>query len=237
MRKELIPIFSNLPEDNFGVHVEDEMDVQRLLWLVNQIGETKLRKSAAKRNKYYPDRKLFVSVILKRFQLKVPPNVYAEVKVPIYWVYLLVLHDHSAIKVGMTGRWPNRAYDFVKTANYTKNFDEALVVLFDTEMSVAFCASSKSVAAEIEDETKKAFAHRRGPSPYERGLINYGCGGHTEWFDHSAYAEIIEHVAPIGLRTSLRANLTWKDQMQGLDTISGPACSGETPLTSPCAAT
>jgi hypothetical protein len=106
-------IFTTLPEDNFGVHVENEIDERRLLWLVNQIGETKLRNSAAKRSKYYPDSKLFVSVILKRFQLKVPPSVYTEVKVPIYWVYILVLQDHSAIKVGMTGGWPNRAYTFV----------------------------------------------------------------------------------------------------------------------------
>ena len=217
------PTFNTLPEDNFGVHVENDMDARLLLWLVNQIGETKLRKSAAKRNKYYPDDKLFVSVILKRFQLKVPPSVYGETKVPIYWVYILVLRDHSAIKVGMTGGWPGRAYDFVKTADYTKNFDKALFALFDTELSVAVHAPSKSAAIKIEDETKKAFAHRKAPSPYERGLISYGCGGHTEWFDYLAYADIIEHVATIGLCTSLRVSLTWKDQMQGLDMITIPS--------------
>jgi hypothetical protein len=87
-------------------------------------------------------------------------------------------------------------------------------------MSVAFQAPSKSAAIEIEDETKKVFVHRRAPSPYERGLINYGCGGHTEWFDYSAYAEVLEHIAPIGLRTSLRASLRWEGLMQGLDTIT-----------------
>ena len=215
-------LFTTLPEDNFGVHVENEMDAQRLLWLVNEIGETKLRKSAAKRNKYYPDRKLFVSIILKRFQLTVPPGVYAEIRASVYWVYVLVLRDHSAIKVGMTGSWPNRAFDFVKTADYAKSFDGAIVGLFDTEMSMAFRASSKRDAAEMEDEIKNAFGHRNAPSPYNRGLIRYGCGGHTEWFDYSAYAEIIEHVAPIGLRKSLRTSLTWKDQMQGLDTTAHP---------------
>jgi len=207
--EELIPIFTTLPEDNFGVHVENEMDERRLLWLVNQIGEEKLRKSSARRGKY-PDSPLFVSVLLKRFGLKVPPSVYTEVRVPVYSVYVLALHDHSAIKVGMTGTWPHNAYRFVKTANYTKNFDEELAAMFDTEMSVAFSvpAISRKAALKIEDETKKAFAHCRVPSPYERGIISFGCSGHTEWFDYSAYAAIIEHLAPFEPRTSLRSSLT-----------------------------
>ena len=77
-----LPVFTVLPADNFDMFVENEMDERRLLWLVNQIGETKLRKSAAKRSHYYPEAKLFVSVILKRFNLKVPVNLYAEVKAP-----------------------------------------------------------------------------------------------------------------------------------------------------------
>ena len=108
-----LPIFHSFPEDNFDVHVENEMDERRLLWLVNTIGEKKVRASARK-YKYYPESKLFVSILLKRFRLKVPAEVYSEVKVPIYRVYVLVLRDHSAIKLGMTGDWLNRAYAFVK---------------------------------------------------------------------------------------------------------------------------
>lgn len=78
MEKESIVQFTELPDDNFGVLVRNEMDKKSLLWLVNQIGETKLRKSAAKRSQYYPDSLLFVSVILKRFNLKVPPNIFTE---------------------------------------------------------------------------------------------------------------------------------------------------------------
>lgn len=214
--------FTALPEDNFGVHVENEKDARQLLWLVNEIGEAKLRKSAAKRNPYYPDSKLFVSKLLKRFGLKVPSSVYAEVSATIYWVYVLVLHDHSAIKVGKTGRWPSRAYDFVETANYRESFDEAVVALFDTEISRAFRAPSESVATEIESEIKKTFDHSRVPSPYERGLINYGCGGHTEWFDYGIYPAIIERLTPIGLGASLHAGVTWKEQMQTLDAIKSP---------------
>ena len=80
--------FTCLPDDNFGVYVENEKDERKLLWLVNQIGEEKLRKSASKRNKYYPDSLLYVSTILKRFHLTIPPGIYTEVRVPIYWVYL-----------------------------------------------------------------------------------------------------------------------------------------------------
>lgn len=208
--------FTSLPEDNFGVLVEDEKDARRLLWLVNQIGEAKLRKSAAKRGQY-PDSQLLVSVILQRFQLKVPTHVYAEVKVPIYCAYVLALSDGSAVKVGMTGDWPGRAYSFVKTANYRENFDDALTALFDREKSMAFHVSSNSAARAIEKSIKKAFAARRVESPYNRGLINYGCGGHKEWFEHSAYAEIVEHLARHGPGVSLRASLTWMDLMQSLD--------------------
>ena len=217
-----LPVFTTLPEDNFDVLVENEMDARRLLWLVNQIGETKLRKSAAKRSQYYPESKLFVSVILKRFRLKVPPSVYAEVKVPLYWVYVLVLKDSSAVKVGMTGDWPRRAYDFVKTADYTKDFDDALLALFNAEMSLAFRVPSKRAAAEKEDEAKRAFAHHRAPSPYERGLISFGCGGHNEWFEYAAYAAIVEHLSSLGLRVNLRDSLSWKDQMRALDTAITP---------------
>lgn len=42
------PIVTELPPDQFNVLVENDMDEARLLWLVNRIGETKLRKTAAK---------------------------------------------------------------------------------------------------------------------------------------------------------------------------------------------
>lgn len=213
MSEETI-IFNSLLDDNFGVLVENEMDEKRLLWLVNQIGESKLRKSAAKRNKYYPDNLLFVSTILKRFHLTVPPSVYTEVSIPVYWVYVLVLRDHSALKVGMTGRWPGRAYSFVKTANYTENFDDELIALFDTEMSLAFPAKSKRVAMQTEREIAKIFAHAKAQSPYKRGLISYGCGGHTEWYNFSIYCHINEYLTSSGSSTSLNASLSWKKTMQ-----------------------
>ena len=196
-------LFTSLPDDNFGVYVENERDERKLLWLVNQIGEEKLRKSASKRSKYYPDSLLFVSTILKRFHLTVPPSVYTEVRVPIYWVYLLALHDHTAVKLGMTGIWPNRAYDFVKTANYALNFDEELKALFDLSRSIAFPARSRPIALEIEAKLKKDFANYKVPSPYERGLVNYGVGGHKEWFDFSIYDDLFQRLSSLGQPYSL----------------------------------
>lgn len=210
------PEFTRLPEDNFGVLVENQMDEQRLLWLVNRIGETKLRKSAAKRGQY-PDSPLFVSTLLQRFRLKVPTHVYAGVGAPLYRVYVLVLLDGSAVKVGMTGDWPRRAYDFVRSANYRENVDQTVIALFDGEKSMAFDASSQSAAHAIEKEIKTIFSSRRVESPCQRGLINYGCGGHREWFEFEAYAQIVEHLSRHGTGMSLHASLTWKDHMQSLD--------------------
>jgi hypothetical protein len=57
--------FTALPPDHFGVHVADEMDEKRLLWLVNEIGEAKLRRSVEKYHERYPDARPFVSRLLK----------------------------------------------------------------------------------------------------------------------------------------------------------------------------
>lgn len=210
----MIPAFNSLPPDKFGVHVANEKDELQLLWLVNTIGEKKLRASANKRNTHYPDDKLFVSVILKRFQLKVPREVYTEVQVPIFRVYVLVLRDHSAVKIGMSGRWPNRAYDFVKTADYSKNFDGAVKELFDVNQSVAFAAGLESNARMIEQSTKQMYLKFQVPSPYHRGLIHFGCGGHTEWFDYSIYDELVDAISTNETSTTLEASMTWRGSLQ-----------------------
>ncbi|TAK91248.1 MAG: hypothetical protein EPO06_05705 [Burkholderiaceae bacterium] len=205
--------FNFLPPDHFGVHVENEMDERQLLWLANVIGEEKLRASANKRNKYYPDSKLFVSVILKRFQLKVPAKIYAAVNIPVYWVYVLVLRDHSAIKVGMTGRWPGRAYDFVKTADYSKNFDDKVKNLFDVNRSLAWRSVSESDARFIERSIKQTHSEFSVPSPYHRGLISFGCGGHKEWFAYSIYEQLLNSLSENRTSASLDASMAWQGLM------------------------
>ena len=63
MSRKISPI-NELPSDQFNVVVENDMDRARLLWLVNQIGEPKLRKSVAKYNARWPGSKPFVSTLL-----------------------------------------------------------------------------------------------------------------------------------------------------------------------------
>jgi len=204
--------FKSLPTDNFGVHVDNKMDEFRLLWLANQIGEDKLRKSAGKRSKHYPHEKLFVSTILRRFYLKVPASVYAEVKTPIYRVYILVLRDHSSIKIGMTGRWPDRAYAFLKTAAHRKNADDDLRDLFDENQSIAFDTGTGADARLLEKTVKQLHSLSRIPSPYHRGLIPYGCGGHSEWFDYSIYEKLICYLSAERSCFTLATAMTWHQQ-------------------------
>ena len=107
---------TSLPDDKFNVIVESKMDQLRLLWLVNKIGEAKLRKSVAKYQNRYPESKPFVSVLLQWYRLKVPTSVYAPAIVPVYWVYILRLRKAPKIKIGVTGRWPQRAFNFLSRA-------------------------------------------------------------------------------------------------------------------------
>lgn len=48
--------------------------------------------------------------------------------------------------VGITGRWPSRAVDHVKTANYTLEFSDLVLDLFDGERSIAYLVCSKDAA-------------------------------------------------------------------------------------------
>jgi hypothetical protein len=196
---------STLPVDNYGVHVENERDALSLLWLVNTIGEEKLRKSASKRNKYYPEAKLFVSTLAKRFQLKIPRSVFAPQGVAVFFVYMLVLKDRSEIKVGMTGRWPLRALDFVKTANYGLDFSEEVLDLFDGERSVAYLVSTEEAARRLENSVKESFATFRVAKPTIGGC------GHTEWFHYDAYDVIAEYIVTNarGSSMSLYEGLKW----------------------------
>jgi hypothetical protein len=200
-----MPKIATLPADNYNVHVENERDALSLLWLVNTIGEEKLRKSASKRSKYYPEAKLFVSTLANRFQLKIPRSVFAPQGVAVFFVYMLVLKDRSEIKVGMTGRWPLRALDFVKTANYALDFSEEVLDLFDGERSVAYLVSTEEAARRLENSVKESFATFRVAKPTIGGC------GHTEWFHYDAYDVIAEYIVTNarGSSMSLYEGLKW----------------------------
>lgn len=201
-KEETKQVYTELPDDNFGVQVDNDMDRRRLLWLLNEIGEKKLRQSASRRGRF-PENPLYVSKILSRYGLKVPTSVYAPVRVPTYFTYLLVLKDRSVVKVGMTGDWPHRCYAFLRSFRTT--VDDT----FDLDLSLAFPADSKVAALEIERTIMRQFANHSAPTPYDRNLIRYGCGGHKEWFHMETYEELVLAMSGANAKYTLRESLNW----------------------------
>jgi|GEM_PF-4553570 len=196
---------NDLPDDNFGLFVENDTDRRKLLWLLNAIGEKKLRASAEKRNKYYPDSPLFVSVILKRFNLKPPLSVYAPVSHKISRFYILALKDLNAIKIGITDRWPDRVYDFVKSANYSLDFTHNVLSIFDSNLSIAFDFPSRKEALNFEKMIKTNYKYARAIPPPE---IRYSkC--RTEWFSSEIYNELTALASQNRFGYSLMESLEW----------------------------
>ena len=177
-----LPILAN---DNYGVHVENDIDVRRLAWLVNTIGEEKLRCAVEKIRKKYPETKPFVSVLLKRFRLKVPTRVFAPVNVPIYRVYVLLLNDRSKLKVGFSGNWVRRAFDIIKPPFIAEE-------QFDLDMSFSILIGGQiSKARELEKRVLNFFRGKHGyqvVAPNE--ILYFGAGGRFEWFNGFAFNEI-----------------------------------------------
>ena len=69
-----------LPNENYGVIVKNDKDARCLLWLVNEIGESKLVASIEKYNKRYPESKPYISTLLKWYRLTIPVNIYSDRK-------------------------------------------------------------------------------------------------------------------------------------------------------------
>jgi hypothetical protein len=166
-----------LPSDYYGVIVEDEMDRRRLRWLVQKIGETKLRASVQKYKDRYVGSLPYVSTLLKWYRLKVPVAAYAPVRVPVYVVYLLVHRGGSAVKVGSSGFWIQRVASMVPLGC---NIDD----VFDLELSVALTVPSKSVAGAVERTILARTSELRCEAPF---ACQHGDGGvtwsagQTEW--------------------------------------------------------
>lgn len=68
-----------------------------------------------------------------------------------------IAQNYEAFKVGITGRWPSRAVDYVKTANYTLEFSDLVLDLFDGERSIAYLVCSKDAAIRLEADIKERF--------------------------------------------------------------------------------
>lgn len=209
---------NDLPDDNFGLLVENDIDRRKLLWLLNTIGEKKLRASAEKRNKYYPDSPLFVSVILKRFNLKVPLSVYAPMIAKIPRFYILATKDRLSLKVGITNRWPDRVYDFFKTANYPIDVRDAVLELFDADLSLAFECASEDDARLTERTIKKNFKSYRIDPP--DSIRSSRCP--TEWFAFEIYYELFAIASKGGQIHSLGRSLSWSEITEYSNNQSDP---------------
>lgn len=176
--------FDDLPPDQYGVLLANERDAIRLKWLVSTIGETKLRRSVAKYSIRYPESQPFVSVILGWYHLKVPARLYSAVPVPVYWVYILRLRERAVMKVGMTGRWPQRAWDFVRKENEPTPDWSRLGMTFDLLASRAWLIGGNKIEAKRrEDALLEMLSPWKVAPPWKDGLTNYGAAGHSEWFD------------------------------------------------------
>jgi hypothetical protein len=187
-----------LPSDNFGVHIENDEDHRKLLWLLTKIGEKKLRASSKKYENKHDGANIYVSTLLRYYQLKVPSKIYAEQYIPVYGVYVLLLRQYPILKLGFTGRWPNRAFDYVKTSSYDANITSDISRLFDLEKSFFFKTDSKKISMQLEKSAKVIFYDFNEQPPLFQ-LKNYGCNRSTEWFSSVIYDQLISYFSTFGL--------------------------------------
>lgn len=172
------PVFPDLPEDNYGVHVDGDMDAKRLQYLVAQVGEAKVRKSAEK-SKFKP---IFVSTLLKRFQIRVPTHIYARINIPSHRVYVLAVPAEAKFKVGQSGYWTQRAYAFSRGKPEELDLGRSVGISFSGERAIAL-AAEQAVLSEFS-------AYKVPPPNY----VAYGSGGHKEWLSLDAYDAVIDQI-------------------------------------------
>lgn len=165
------PFHPKFPAHHFGVHVENDMDARRLLYLVEQVGVAKVERSAAKYSEKYPGSMIFVSSLLKRYRVRVPTRVYAPVNVPFYRVYLLLHPASSKFKLGCSGDWISRASQF------NCDFD------LDRSIGIGFGADKvNALAAETMAKERFHFARIDPPTS-----VPFGAYGHKEWFEAAVF--------------------------------------------------
>jgi hypothetical protein len=172
-----------LPNDNYGVFIANDMDRRRLQYLVEKVGEDKIRRSATKYANKNPGSKIFVSRLLKYYQTKVPSHIYAPVKAPIYHLYILVHLETNTQKIGVSGDWAMaRRIAFLGNAQHEE---------FDLDKSMGFDFHDKQITSRIEKELKENFKRYRVSCP---DFVPFGATGRTKWFSYDAYQEMIEFI-------------------------------------------
>lgn len=158
-------LLPGLPADYYGVRVDNEMDSRRLLYLITQVGAEKVAGSASRYSQRYPGERIFVSVLLKHYRIKVPSHVFAPTQVPFYRVYLLLDPASATVKLGYSGDWIARAGQF------QRDFDP------DRSVGIAF-GGNKASALRAERMAKSLFRWAKAEPP----RVPYGAGGHLEWY-------------------------------------------------------
>lgn len=198
-------LLSALPADFCDVHVEDEMDARRLLWLIEKIGEEKVRKSALK-YKYYPESKIFVSTLLKWHQLKVPVAVYAPVSEPIYRVYIVPSSRGAVFKIGYTGRMvADRLRAFV-------SLEAPLEDAFDIAKGIYVQVADKPEALALERKLKACCTKFAIEDAYRMGYAPFGAYGHKEWFTSEALPLAKAELSALGYTArKITDTLEWPD--------------------------
>lgn len=173
-----------LPADHYGVHVENEMDARRLLYLVEQIGAGKIISSADKYSQKYPGSKIFVSKLLTRHRIKVPAKIFAPTNIPVYRVYLLVNSSSQTLKIGLSGDWLTRVMRFSQDGSMS-GFD------LDRSISINFLGDKKT-AMDAEKMAKRIF-YESSVSPPD--CIPFGAYGHKEWFRSEIYEDAVTFIS------------------------------------------
>lgn len=182
-------IDDKLPFYQGSVLIETEIDKLKMIWLVESVGESAIRTAVDALAVKYPGRKPYVSTLLKRLRRRVPVQVYRPMTVPIFWVYFLALHDHSKVKIGMSGNWTHRACSFLPTRSQLEE-------VFDLDFSFALLVGpDKKDACQRETLAKLYFEEHRVESPWREGTTVYGAGGHKEWFDGEIIPRLFNFVA------------------------------------------
>ncbi|WP_123648879.1 hypothetical protein [Lysobacter enzymogenes] len=170
------PTLKDLPADNYGVLVENKMDAKRLQYLVAVVGEEKVRKSALK-CKYPP---IYVSELLKRFRVRVPPHIYTATNIPCHHVYILAFPYELKIKLGVSGYWLRRSYAFM--GNSTLEHP-------DSKLSIGINFQGDKKSARSAE--KAVLSNLSGYKTQAPKFIPWGSYGHHEWLCIEAYEDAL----------------------------------------------
>jgi len=166
-----------IPSDYYGVLIETDVDLIKLRYLVELIGEAKIRRSAERYTEKWPDTKPYISKLLKDYRVKVPVSLYRKVPTPVYCVYVLIIAGQDALKIGMSQYPLRRAASMpnisaIRNAGGVLGYYEADGSFF---LQIGHCRED---ALKIEQKMLLFTAHY---SIDKAVGISFGAGGSHEW--------------------------------------------------------